>query len=181
MRVSINLLLTTVVVVMLGACHHSHGWVKYSSNADGFSIYMPAQPKQAVKQEQTAFGKQSVHYFSWKPETFDINKLKLLQVSYTDCPRHASADSSSLSGTLENAIGIVKRNYTELDIPSERIKLDGYTGRAFIFQDDKDGSITIVKTCVANNKIYTVTAVVKKDYPTNDELNTYFNSFQILR
>lgn len=181
MRALINLTVIVSVLLILPACHSKRGWVKYSSNADGFTVFMPAAPKTLVKQEQTAFGKQTVHYIFWKPATFDINKLKLLQVSYYDCPRHSRLDSTQLNAILDSNISHLKQNYTELDLQSERISIEGYPGRAFIFEDEKENSTNIVKAIFANNKIYIITAITKRDYPTNTELNIFFDSFLILR
>jgi len=176
----VNSVLVFICMLVI-SCSPSGKSVKYASNADGFSVYFPATPKTSVKQDLTTFGKQAVHYVTWKPGTFDINKLKLLQVSYTDCPRSASADSVRLNITLDSSINMIKREYTELEVRSEAITIEGYPGRAFIFQSEKENSTTIVKQLLANNRIYTLTAVAKKDYPTNDELNKFFDTFLILR
>ena len=166
---------------LIQSCHKNRGWIKYSSNEDGFTVYLPAQPVKSVKQELTSFGKQSVHYVTWKPGTLDINKLKMLQVTYTDCPRRASADSVSLNATLDSSINLAKKTFTDLDVSSERVTVEGYPGRAIIVQDDRDNTTTIVKEILANNRLYAITAVAKKNYPTNDELNTFFDSFLVLR
>ncbi len=170
-----------VAALLFSSCHPSSRSERYSSNADGFSVYFPAKPVTAVKQERTIFGMQAVHYVTWKPGTFDINKLKLLQVSFTDCPRSASADSMRIAVTLDSSINMLMRDYSEFDIESHEISMDGYPGRSFIFLDDKENSSTVVRQILTNNKIYTLTAVSKKDYPANDELNSFFDKFQILR
>jgi hypothetical protein len=180
MRVLSNIALISLLF-MLPACHTNNSWAKYSSNADGFTIYMPVGPKSMVKQQKTAFGTQQVHYIYWKPATFDINKLKLLQVAYNDCSRRGGADSAYTNQALDSSINLRKRDYTDLEVTDEHITLEGYPGRAFIYQDEKENSTTIVKTIMANNRIYTLTAVTKRDYPSNAEMNTFFDSFQILR
>ena len=181
MRAFINLLVIISVVFTLQACHEKHGWIKYSSNEDGFTIYLPAAPLKSVKQEMTAFGKQAVHYVTWKPATFDINKLKLLQVSYTDCPRRGSMDIPLRNAILNISLDLIKKDFTESELQNVPISIEGYPAMAFIFDDDKETLVAIVKACIANNRIYFITAVVKKDYPTNNELNIFFNSFQVLR
>jgi hypothetical protein len=86
-----------------------------------------------------------------------------------------------INATLDSSINLLKKDYTELDLPSENISIEGYPGKAFIFDDEKDNSTTIVKEILANNRIYCLTAVAKKDYPTNNELNSFFDSFLVLR
>jgi hypothetical protein len=142
---------------------------------------MPEKPQVYDKQEATPFGKQTVHYVSWKPESLELNKFKLFQVSYTDCPTRFTSDANTLSIALDSSINARKKDFTELDVTSQPIEINGYPGRAFILSPDKDNVITIVKQIVANNKRYDLTVIAKKDYPTNSEVNDFFNSFQVLR
>ena len=167
-------------VILISSCsQHTNKWAKYSDHA--FSINMPEKPQVYDKQESTAFGKQTVHYVSWKPETLELNKFKLFQVSYTDCPARYTTDSMRLNSALDSSINLRKRDFTELDIISQPIEINGYPGRAFILDPDRDNVVTIVKQIIANNKRYDLTVIAKRDYPTNTEINTFFNSFLVLR
>jgi len=181
MRALHSFLAILAASVLLFSCHPTVKSERYSSNADGFSAYFPAKPVTTVKQEKTIFGTQAVHYVTWKPGTFDINKLKLLQVTFTDCPRSAAADSMRTAITLDSSMNLLKRDYSEFEIETHEVSMDGYPGRSFIYLDEKENSNTVVRQILANNKIYTLTAVTKKDYPANDELNSFFDKFQILR
>jgi hypothetical protein len=156
-------------------------WGTYVSKEGGFSVYMPLNVVKTEKHEVTAFGKQVTHFVTWRPSSFAIDKFKLFQVSYTDCPTHF-ADSSSLNAKLDSSINLRKNDFTELkDIEATPISLNGYPGRAFIYDESKATTIAIVKQCIANGKRYDLTVIAKRDYPTNAEISAFFNSFQVLK
>ena len=110
-----------------------------------------------------------------------MNKFKLFQVSYTDYPSRFATDTATLNMSLDSSINARKRDFTYLDVISQPIEINGYPGRAFILSPDKDNVVTIVKQIVANNRRFDLTVIAKKDYPTNNEVNTFFNSLQVLR
>ena len=184
MRAFFNLALiitgTLSVVLTFSSCSNKVSkWTKYSDR--NFSITMPEKPQVYDRQEATPFGKQTVHYVSWKPESLELNKFKLFQVSYTDYPSRFTTDTATLNMSLDSSINSRKRDFTDLDVISQPIEINGYPGRAVILSPDKDNVVTIVKQIVANNKRFDLTVIAKKDYPTNNEVNTFFNSFQVLR
>ena len=168
---------------MLASCSEKDSkWEKFNVTEGNYSILMPSDAKKYVKQEETIFGKQAVHYLSWKPSTFSLNKIKLFQVTYTSCPRSAMADTVLLNATLDNSIENRKKNdFSEIEVATQRVDINGYPGRAFIYGAPKDNVITIVKECVAGDKLYDITVIAKRNYPTNAELTVFYNSFQILR
>lgn len=179
---SLGLVATGALSIMITASSCStkaSKWSKYSDR--NFSINMPEKPQVYDRQEATPFGKQTVHYVSWKPESLELNKFRLFQVSYTDFPSRFTTDTATLNMSLDSSINSRKRDFTELDVISHPIEINGYPGRAFILSPDKDNVITIVKQIVANNKRFDLTVIAKKDYPTNNEINNFFNSFQVLR
>ncbi len=177
----------SVVVLLLGAlliagCAKNTQWSKYTSREGGFSIYMPSEITKSEKREVTPFGKQTTHFITWKPSSFAIDKFKLFQVSYTDCPARYTTDSAHLNSILDSCIDLRKMDFNESkDIESQVIELNGYPGRAFIYDEPRGTTIAIVKICIVNNKKYDVTVVAKKSYPTNNEIAAFFNSFQVLK
>ncbi len=180
MRTLINLIICCTAGIILSSCsEHNNRWSKYSDHA--FSVSMPEGPKVYDKVEVTPFGKQTVHYVSWKPETLELNKFKLFQVSYTDCPAHFTSDTMKMNAILDSSINLRKRDFTELEVLSHPIDINGYPGRAFILDPSRDNVITIVKQIIANNKRFDLTVIAKRDYPTNNEINNFFNSFLVLR
>ena len=175
--------LVCIALCIFSSCrNNAPTWAKYTSREGGFSINMPAQIVKSEKHEVTAFGKQVTHFITWKPSSFAIDKFKLFQVSYTDCPARFSADSGRLNAALDSSINLRKNDFTELkDIDAEPIALNGYPGRAFIYEEPKVSTFAIVKECIANGRKYDLTVVAKKDYPTNVEISNFFNSFQVLK
>jgi hypothetical protein len=164
---------------LLSCSNKEKEWVTYTSGDGGFSVLMPANPVKREKTEVTPFGKQVVHFISWKPSSFSINKLKLFEISYTDCPSRYITDSIMQSVMLDSSINMRKKDFTEKDFPSENIEFNSYPGRAFIL-DVKD-DITIVKEFFANNRRYDLVVVVKKTQGSNAEAASFFNSFQVIR
>ena len=180
MRNHLKLIAVCLFTVLLSSCSTENiNWEKYTSNEGGFSVEMPGSVKKVDKKD--IFWKGTTHFFSWKPSTFAIYKIKLLQVSYTDCPPSVSTDSLLLNVMLDSTIMIRKRDFSEAeDIPSQTIELNGFPGRAFFYDAGGNTQVT-VKECIANNKLYDLTVISKKNYPTNTEISTFINSFQAFR
>ena len=168
------------VFCFLLSCAGDHiVWEKYTSNEAGFNILMPQPIKK--KDQKGIFWKATTHFISWTPPTFAIDKFKLFQISYTDCPPSVATDSLLMNVMLDSAIMIRKKDFTEAeDIPSQTIELNGCPGRAFFF-DGGSNTLVTVKECIANGKLYDLTVISKMNYSTNNEINTFFNSFQTFR
>ena len=177
LRISSIAFLLTVVLASCGG--ENIVWDKYTNNEGGFAVTIPNPVKKVDK--KGIFWNQTTHFISWKPSTFAIDKFKLFQVSYTECPPSVSTDSLLLNVMLDSAIMIRKKDFTEAeDIPSQTIELNGFPGRAFFF-DGGGNTLVTVKECIANNKLYDLTVISKKNYSTNNEINTFFNSFQVFK
>lgn len=167
-------------VCLFTSCGNSDAeWQQYTSGEGGFSVSMPGKVEKTEKVEVTAFGKQKVHFITWKPSALAINKFKLFQVSYTDCPPRFSSDSVMMDFMLDSCIRMRQRDFSEKDFPSQHVELNGYPGRAFIFEAKDD--ITIVKQCITNGRKYDLTVIAKGGQGTNPEVSQFFNSFQALK
>ncbi len=177
MRSLQNVVVACVAFCLLPSCKEKTTWSEYTSKDAGFTVFMPTHPART----DGKVGKQTIHYVTWKPTTFALDKFKLFQVSYTDYPGFVNSDSVRLNALLDSSINTRKKDFTELDVDSEPITLNGYPGRAFMYQTDRGNTITIVKECLVGSRVYDLTVIAKKDYPTNDEMNKFFNSFQVLR
>jgi hypothetical protein len=180
MRERISLFIIFFCLLIASCTPPNDKWARYSGDKT-FSVLMPVQPVASDRMEATPFGRQNVHYVTWKPATMELNKFKLFQVSYTDCPSRYTSDTAKLNATLDTCINLRKRDFTENDVISEAIEIGGYPGRAFIYNPPRENVITIVKEVIANNKRYDLTVIAKRDYPTNTEIGNFYNSFQVLR
>jgi len=179
MRNLVKLSVISFLLFILSSCGaNSIDWQKYTSDQGSFMIEMPTPVVKSEKKD--IFWKATTHFISWKPSTFAIYKIKLFQVSYTDCPPGVSTDSATLNTMLDSAISVRKRDFTDADVPSQPIELNGHPGRAF-FYDGGGNTQVSVKECIANNRLYDLVVITKKNYSTNNEINTFFNSFQPLR
>jgi len=179
------LLLVGLIINMLyvQSCGGDHSVLKmetYTSADGGFSINMPSDPKRTVKVITTPFGKQATTFIEWKPDNISINKFKLFQVSFTDCPASLMTDSSGRQRILDSAINMRVKDFADIDLETYTINFNGIEGRAFIFEVKDNNNIAIVKQCIANHKLYDVTVVLKKNFATNKEVHEFFNSFQVL-
>lgn len=143
---------------------------------------MPPNTVKSEKVEVTAFGKQKVHFITWKPSTFSIDKFKLFEVSYTTCPPSLVRDSMMVDFMLDSCIRMRKLDFTEKEgIAVQNIELNGYPGRAFFFDVPNASQIVIVKECITNGRKYDLTVIANKDQGTNSEIARFFDSFQTLR
>ena len=174
------IVLICLLAVVSSCSDDNHPWAKYTSAEGGFTVMMPSRVKKSEKKEYTVFGKQITHFVTWKPSSFAIDKFKLFQVSYTDCPPRIAADSALLNSALDSAMAIRKKDFTEGDLEAENVDLNGDPGRSFLFVN-KDEDVAIVRECIVNNRKYDLTVVTKKNYKTSAEVGTFFNSFQSLR
>lgn len=181
MRSFIRFSVLLLSVCALASCGGSKDdqWSTYTSADGGFSVSMPGKVDKSEKIEMTAFGKQKVHFITWKPSALSIGKFKLFQVAYTDCPQRVWSDTVMLDFMLDSAIRMKKRDFSDKDFESENIDLNGYPGRSFIFLAKDD--ITIVKQCITNGHKYDLTVIAKSGQGTNPEISQFFNSFQALK
>ena len=159
-------------------------WVEIRSADGGFSVMMPPGTTKSEKMEVTAFAtqKQKVHFITWKPSSFSIDKFKLFQVSYTDCPAKFTSDSMMLDVMLDSSIRMRKVDFSEkLGIPVQNIELNGYPGRAFFYDVPAGNQIVIVKQCISNGKRYDLAVIANRDQGTNPEISKFFDSFKTLQ
>ena len=181
MRTLVKLTLICTAI-FISSCHPNNiPWEKYTSNEGAFSVYMPSPVKKKDKKGYSIFGRDvTTHFVYWEPPTFTIDKFKLFQVAYTDCPANFCTDTALMNTMLDSAILTRRRDYTDIELPIQNIALNGYAGRAFFY--DKEGSMLIsVKTCIVNNRIYDFVLVSKKNYATNNEVSSFFDSFLSLK
>lgn len=178
MRTFYSFLVMAVLALTLISCSGGkNNWSLYTSGEGGFSVKMPGKPEKSDKVIPTAFGKQKVNFITWKPSTLSIDKFKLFQVTFTNCPAQYVNDSVLRDYMLDSSIRMRQRDFTEkVDIASEAIELNGYPGRAFIF--DGQGTIVNVKQCIVNGRLYDLTVISKSEQGTNAEISEFFNSFQ---
>ncbi len=169
------------ICLTLGSCVGNVGnkaWYTFDCPEGGFRINMPEKPVKSDKVEVTAFGKQTVHFYTWKPKTFSIAKFKLFQISYTDCPPRYISDTIMGSVMLDSSIRMRTHDFTEKDdVKFEHIEINSYPGRAFFYDVPHDNNVVIVKQCFANNRRYDLVVVTKSDQGTNPEVAEFFDSF----
>jgi hypothetical protein len=173
-----NITLFLFVIFLTACSQEKTTWSELSSNEGGFTINMPAPVKKSEKVIETPFGNQKVCFFSWQPPGYAIDKFKLFEVSYTNVPSRVANDSALTEEMLDKSIELRKKDFAEGDIPAQNIELNGYHGRAFIYNESKGSTLAIVKQCIVNGKRYDLTVVAKKNYGTNKEVSDFFNSFQ---
>ena len=154
-------------------------WETYTSAEGGFAVKMPPDPKRVEKVIVTPFGKQAATFVYWKPSNLNIDKFKLFQVSYTRCTS-ALSDSFSRERVLDNCINMRVKDFADIELETHTINFNGLEGRAFIYDVKDNNDIAIVKQCIANGKLYDLTVVLKRNYATNKEVHTFYNSFQVL-
>jgi hypothetical protein len=182
MRYFLSLIVTGSIIFLLSSCsENSSKWQKYTASDGSFAINMPENYTKIDKRENTVFGRQTVHYITWKPSSFALDKFRLFQLTYTDCPKGSAADTLTIGAMLDKSMTQRKTDFPEVDVDFQNVSIDGYPGREFIYNPPSDNVITIVKECIANNRLYEMTVIAKKNYPTNVEIGNFFTSFQVLR
>lgn len=158
------------------------GWKKQSIPEGNFTVDIPSPIEKAEKNEVTVFGKQTRHFVRWKPSSFAIDKFKLFEVSYTNCPAGIMTDTARLNSILDSAVEMRIKDFTEEEeIPSEAIEFNGYMGRAFFYDAPKGNTMVSVKICIADGKLYDLVSIAKKNYAVNEDMSRFFNSFRLLK
>ena len=177
------ILLSFISAIVLSSCGgENHKWEPLVSKEGNFTITMPTPVEKAEKTELTTFGKQPRYFVRWKPSSFAIDKFKLFEVSYTNCPASATTDSARLNATLDSAVELRKKDFSEIEVlSSQNIELNGYPGRAFFYDDNKGNTMVTVKMCIAKGKLYDLVVIAKKNYATTNESGTFFDSFKLLQ
>ncbi len=176
------ILLSIISAIVLSSCGgENHKWEPLVSKEGNFTVTMPTPVEKAEKTELTTFGKQPRYFVRWKPSSFAIDKFKLFEVSYTNCPASATTDSARLNATLDSAVELRKKDFSEIEVlSSQNIELNGYPGRAFFYDDNKGNTMVTVKMCIAKGKLYDLVVIAKKNYATTNESGTFFDSFKLL-
>ncbi len=174
-------LLSLFAIIMLSSCFgEKTKWEIQHVPEGNFSIKMPTPVEKDKKMETTAFGKQNRYFVRWKPSSVAIDKFKLFEVSYTNVPPSIIDDSEQLSTMLEVAVELRKKDFSEVDyIESHSIEIDGHPGKAFFYDAPKGNTLTSVKMCVADGKLYDLVVIAKKNYSINQEMSDFFDSFVI--
>ncbi len=169
--------------IMLSSCSgNDNEWKTHTIPEGGFSVGMPSPITKTEKTEVTPFGKQKRNFVRWKPSSFAIDKLKLFEVSYTNCPSSVIGDSTLMNVMLDSAVEMRKHDFSEVDIiEHQSIELNGYPGRAFFYDAPKGNTLVSVKICIAGNKLYDLVVIVKKNYSTSVEVGNFFNSFKLIQ
>ncbi len=178
MRSIAKIVFVILPVVMFSSCHRNNvPWEKFASAPGAFNITIPAPVKTMDKKGLSIFGKNTpTHISYWEPSAFTIDKFKRFEVSYTDIPANISRDSLSMAMILDSAIVTRRRDFTDMEPLIQNIELNGYPGRAFFF-DGGGNALLNVKVCIANDRLYEFMVVSKKNYATNNEVSTFYNSF----
>ena len=178
MRSCINVVTIAILFVVLSSCKDETKWAQYTDkNVGGFTVWMPAGPIKSDKK----VGRQLIHSVTWTPTAFGLNKFKMIEVSYTDYAADPGNDTARIAALLDTAINDRKKDFTEVDVESQAITFNGYPGRCFFYEPPRGNTITTVKECLVGHRRYDLIVTAKKNYPVNDEMNRFFNSFQALR
>ncbi|GAA4466205.1 hypothetical protein GCM10023093_19930 [Nemorincola caseinilytica] len=176
-------LFSILFAIVLPSCSRDDtGWKTHTIPEGNFSADMPSPVQKAEKTEVTVFGKQVRHFVRWKPSSFAIDKFKLFEVSYTDCPANVLTDTFRLNMILDSAVEMRIKDFSENDIIDyQKIELNGFMGRAFFYDTPKGSTTVSVKICIAEGKLYDLVVVAKKDYAINEDMSKFFNSFKLLK
>lgn len=178
-----HIFLSALFAITLPSCsHEDSAWKTHTIPEGNFSVDMPSPIQKADKTEVTVFGKQVRHFVRWKPSSFAIDKFKLFEASYTNCPGAALNDTFRLNRILDSAVDMRIKDFTEEDIIEyQEIEFNGYLGRAFFYDAPKGSTTVSVKMCIADGKLYDLVVVAKKNYAINEDMNKFFNSFKLLK
>jgi hypothetical protein len=177
MRHFLSLIVISLIILTLPACSKKdRKWVKYTAGDGSFSIKMPENYTVSEEKENTIFGKQVVHYVSWKPSALSLDIFKSFQVKYTDCPQGMPADT-----VLNRYIADRIKAFDEVKVEPQSIHIGHYPAREVIYDPPSDIVIIIVKECVADNRLYDISVIAKRNFPTNVESGIFLNSFQVLK
>lgn len=176
------ILFITTIFILSSCKNDDNKWSVQSFPEGNFSINIMSPVTKSKKTEMTAFGKQERFFVRWKPSSLTIDKFKLFEVSYTQCPASIAADSTMCSIMLDSAVEMRKKDFSEVEvIESQEIALNGYPGRAFFYDDAKGNTLVSIKMCIAGDKLYDLVVIAKKNYSTNDDIGKFFDSFQLLK
>jgi hypothetical protein len=173
--------LILLIVIILSCRDKKARWATYTSTEGGFSVFMPEKPNTTTKTLTTAFGKQKVHFVTWKPQDLTLEKFSLIQISYTDFPAKFRRDTFTKNRLLDTSMSMRIKDFSSDENQfAERINFNGYPALAYIYDKPLD-NVVIVKECIVNDRLYDLVIIAKKNYPTNAEIKDFFNSFVIIR
>ncbi|MCB0195415.1 MAG: hypothetical protein KDJ65_25935 [Anaerolineae bacterium] len=156
-------------------------WYEFSSVEGNFSALFPVEPEEQVQLAPNAVVETEVHLFM-----ADLGAAAYM-VAYNDLPAAVTPDMAG-SETVENSFDSLHETFLTgfggTATEETSIELAGYPGRQIDFTVGENvlpsGGFGTVRVYAVATRLYQVAALGTEDTLSNDDLDTFLNSFALL-
>jgi len=110
---------------------------------------------------------------------YEESANKVFMATYADYPKEAisGGNAKELLTTVKN--GFLK-NLQITKVDEERdIKIDSYTG--IYFKAKNESTFTVMQDYLVDNRLYQIGILANSGYPTQQEIDKFFNSFELVK
>ncbi|HYX42445.1 MAG TPA: hypothetical protein VE821_12145 [Pyrinomonadaceae bacterium] len=161
-RIYAALFVLTLTIAPLSRAQSAGQWVKFSSTAGGFSILLPAQPKEETESKDNF----TSHLFTAKTDR------AIYIVGYGDYAPSVHLDTEGeLAANRDNSIRGLKAHLTG----SRSITLAGHPGLEYTAESDQ-GAFKY-RVYLVGNRVYQFAAITPAGKDDAENVNKFFASF----
>ena len=163
MRKRISAALFVSLFFALHVCAQSTGqWIKFAPTGGGFSILLPAQPKEETESKQNF----TSHFFTTR------NERALYIVGYGDYAPSVHLDTDDeLAANRDNSIRSFKAHITN----SRAVTLNGHPGLEYTAENDQ--ATMKCRVYLVGNRVYQFAAIVLAGQDDKENVNKFLASF----
>ena len=163
MRKRICAALFGLLFCALHVCAQSAGqWIKFAPTGGGFSILLPAQPKEETQAKENF----TSHFFTTK------NERALYIVGYGDYAPSVHLDTDGeLAANRDNSVRGLKAHITD----SHAVTLAGHPGLEYTAESDQ--ATMKCRVYLVGNRVYQFAAIVFAGKDDTENVNKFLGSF----
>ncbi len=147
---------------------------KFTSEDGKFKINFPGTPKDTLQYIPTEVGNIEMKSF-----TYEKSATEMFMLAYCDYPSELVKQSDSetlLQGAKEGALNKDGAATVDLD---EKITVDGNPGH--FFKAYKGSFYMVFKIFLKENRLYQILMIRDGSYPSQDAIDSYIGSFELIK
>jgi len=173
-----TLLAATLLISATTSTAAAAQWRTLTSKEGNFKLKMPGKPQTMNRSLKTAVGKIEMHIFVVAP----TGQKAAYMLMYNDYPEQFARQADPKK-VLDGAIhGVVRKRKGKITQEKD-IKIDGYPGKAVVFESGSGGAKFTghIRTFLVKNRLYQVMVLYDRSgAPTKTEIARFLTSFERL-
>jgi len=171
-----NWLLVSVLLVtmLLASCTPKANWQEFQGPEGDFTIQLPGTPKEEVQVVNSQAGEIKVHLFNVPLGNFAY------VVAYSDYPADLVTSMGAedlLNGARDGAVS----NTGGKLLDESPVEIDGFPGRFLKVQSPDGSGIAQARMYMVGNRLYQIFVASPKADQDSEDIQSYLESFKLLK